>query len=95
MENIIITSANDYLWLLAGLEAVLMNVKFLTFLDGSVLMSYQWRELLQFLQCYFLIMIVPNEHIDCLPLMFDGFLLAYVFGDVVEFYMGYMLYVIV
>ena len=42
--------------------------------------------LLKFLQCYFLIMIVPNELIDCLPLMFDELLLAYVFGGVVEFY---------
>ena len=89
------TSANDYLWMLAGLEAFLMNVKFLKILGGSVPMSYQWRVLLQFLQCYFLIMIVPNELSDCLPLMFDELLLAYVFGGVVEFYMGYMLYVIV
>ena len=58
------TSVNDYLWFLAGLEAFLMNVNFLKFLDGSVPMSYQWRVLLQFLQCYFLIMIVPNELID-------------------------------
>ena len=36
-----------------------------------------------------------NLLIDCLPLMFDGLLLAYVFGGVVEFSMGYMLYVIV
>ena len=69
------TSANDYLWLLAGLEAFLMNVDFLKFLGGSVPMSYQWRVILLFLQCYFLIMIVPNELIDCLPLMFMDFCL--------------------